>query len=104
MAVETGRNTEEAARDADRNAVAVEFADGTRRAYAVVIRTDDWLYAERLVGEGEGLEDEEIEAINPDAVRRIRSACIHFFDGGAVHHGEGLLVDPAVLLAEYGLD
>lgn len=111
MAVETGQRRdgadgEEAAPAADRNAVAVEFADGTQAEYAVVIRPDDgdWLHAERLVGEGDGLDDEEIEAINPDAVRRVRSDCVHFFDGGTVHYGDGLLVDPAALLAEYGLD
>lgn len=87
---------------ADRNAVAVHFADGTVASYAVVVRVaeDDWLYAERLVGDGDGLDEEEVESINPDAVHRIRSDCVHRFDGGVVHHGSGLLVDPDAVLAD----
>lgn len=110
MAVETGQRHESADDEgspaADRNAVGVEFSDGTTQDYAVVIRPDDgdWLHAERLVGERDGLDDEEIEAINPDAVRRVRSDCVHFFDGGSLHYGEGLLVDPATLLADCGFD
>jgi hypothetical protein len=108
MAVETGQAGETADdpdADPDRNDVTVEFADGTAAAYAVVVRppAGDWLHAERLVGDGDGLDDEEIEAINPDAVQRIRSDCVHVFDGGAVHYGEGLLVDPDALLADCGL-
>lgn len=108
MAVETSQGAEtadEAGAAPDRNDVTVDFADGTHAAYAVVVRPpgDDWLHAERLVGDGDGLDDEEIEAINPDAVQRIRSDCVHFVDGGAVHYGEGLLVDPDALLADCGL-
>lgn len=108
MAVE-GRREQEDAPDAgeradpaaDRNQVAVHFADGTVATYAVVVRPrgDDWLYAERLVGDGDGFDDEEAESINADHVRRIRSDCVHRGDGGAVHHGTGLFVDPDSLLA-----
>jgi hypothetical protein len=119
MAVETGRNREDGAAadaadadaaesdagagDADRNQVAVHFADGTVAAYAVVVRRrdDDWLYAERLVGDGDGLDDEEVESINAERVRRIRSACVHHGEAGVVHHGAGLFVDPEALLAEH---
>jgi len=108
MSIETRRETRsEAEADdgtdaADRNAVAVHLADGTVARYAVVVRAhdDDWLYAERLVGEGDGLDEEEVESINPSAVHRIRSDCVHRFDGGVVHHGSGLLVDPDALLAD----
>jgi len=113
MAVETGREPEREGQDdataaeaRDRNGVAVCFSDGTERGYAVVIRPheDDWLHAERLVGDGDGLDEEEIEAINPDAVRRLRADRVHFFDGGALYYGDGLLVDPDALVAEWGLD
>lgn len=108
MSIETRRETrseteaDEDAEVADRNAVAVHFADGTVASYAVVVRAhdEDWLYAERLVGEGDGLDEEEVESINPAAVHRIRSDCVHRFDGGVVHHGSGLLVDPDALLAD----
>ena len=87
---------------ADRNAVAVHFSDGAVATYAVVVRhrAADWLYAERLVGDGDGLDEEEVESINPDAVHRIRSDAVHRFEGGVVHHGSGLLVDPEALLAD----
>ena len=113
MAVETGgqRRGEadgDAAADAprDRNGVGVQFMDGTERAYAVVVRPGDggWLHAERLVGDGDGLDEEEFEAINPDAVRRVRSDRVHYISGCAVHCGDGLLADPETLLAECGLD
>lgn len=87
---------------ADRNAVAIQFTDGTVATYALVVRDagTDWLYAERLVGDGEGFDDEEVESINPDTVRRVRSARMHRVDGAVVHHGPGLFVDPEVVLTE----
>lgn len=111
MAVERGQRPDDAEGEAaatpahDRNGVAVRFTDGTERDYAVVVRRDDdWLHAERLVGEADGLDEEEIEAINPAAVQRVRADRVHLFDGGAVYYGDGLLVDPDALLAEWGLD
>ncbi len=88
-----------------RNGVAVHFDDGTVANYAFVVRPSEgtWLHAERLVGDGDGLDEEEVEAINVDAVRRVRSADVHVVDGCAVHCGSGLLVDPEALLAECGL-
>ncbi len=93
---------DDSATTAGRNAVAVHFSDGSVASYAVVVRhrAADWLYAERLVGEGDGLDDEEVESINPDAVHRIRSDSVHRFDGGVVHHGSGLLVDPDAIVAD----
>ncbi|MFB6309595.1 MAG: hypothetical protein ABEH64_00295 [Salinirussus sp.] len=106
MAVETDhhdRTTEEAASTPDRNGVAVEFADGAVRRYAVVVRPrdGDWFHAERLVGDGDGFDDEEIEAINPDSVTRIRSDQVHRCGTAAVHIADGLLVDPERLAAEW---
>lgn len=87
---------------ADRNGVAVQFTDGTVADYALVVRDPaaDWLYAERLVGEGDGLDDEEVETINPAAVRRVRSDCAARVDGAVVHHAAGLFVDPEAVVAE----
>jgi hypothetical protein len=100
------RPAEETTPASDRNEVDVEFADGTQASYAVVARPSggDWLHAERLVGDADGLDDEEFESLNADAVRRIRSDRVHVRDGGTVHVGDGLLVDPDRLAAEYGLD
>jgi hypothetical protein len=112
MAIETGGQRRAAAEgdetaDAprDRNDVAVQYMDGTEQDYAVVIRpaAGGWFHAERLVGEGDGLDEEEFEAINPDAVRRVRSDRVHYLSGCAVHCGDGLLADPETLLAECGL-
>ncbi len=99
------RPAEEATAATDRNQVDVEFTDGTHESYAVVVRPTggDWLHAERLVGDADGLDDEEFESVNADAVRRIRSDRVHIRDGGTVHVGDGLLVDPDRLAAEYGL-
>lgn len=89
-----------------RNGVAVHFADGSVAHYAFVVRERgaDWLYAERLVGDGDGLDDEEAESINADAVHRVRSEAVHRFEDGVVHHASGLLVEPEALLSECGLD
>lgn len=97
-ATETG----EGADAADRNGVAIHFAGGDVARYAVVVRTPDadWLYAERLIGDGDGVDEEEFETINPDAVRRVRSECVHRVECCVVHHGPGLFVDPERLVAE----
>jgi hypothetical protein len=99
------RPAEETTPASDRNEVDVEFADGTQESYAVVVcpADGDWLHAERLVGDADGLNDEEFESLNADAIRRIRSDRVHVRDGGTVHVGDGLLVDPDRLAAEYGL-
>lgn len=99
---EAPRPGERADAAADRNGVAVHFTDGETARYALVVRDPetDWLYAERLVGDGDGLDEEEVETINPDAVRRVRSAGAQRVDGAVVHHGESLFVDPEAVLAE----
>ena len=79
MSIETRRETrseteaDEDAEVADRNAVAVHFADGTVASYAVVVRAhdEDWLYAERLVGEGDGLDEEEVARFSLDPSERL---------------------------------
>ncbi|MHB9285867.1 hypothetical protein ACKVMT_02365 [Halobacteriales archaeon Cl-PHB] len=102
----TGDAGETATAADQRNGVAVHFDDGSVATYAFVVRPSDgdWLHAERLVGDGDGLDEEEVEAINVDAVRRVRSADVHVVDGCAVHCGSGLLVDPDAIVAECGLD
>lgn len=99
------RPVEDTTPTSDRNEVDVEFVDGSHESYAVVVRPagGDWLHAERLVGDADGLDDEEFESLNADAVRRIRSDRVHVRDGVTVHVGDGLLVDPDRLAAEYDL-
>lgn len=98
----TTRPTEQGVTSADRNGVAVQFTDGDVARYALVVRDPnaDWLYAERLVGDGDGFDDEEVETINPAAVRRVRSPRAHHVDGAVVHLGPGLFIDPDVVLAD----
>ena len=89
-----------------RNAVAVHFENGDVTTYAFVVRTADaeWLYAERLAGDDDGFDEEEIEAVNADAVCRIAAPRVHLFGDGVVHLGDDLLVDPTTLLEDSWFD
>ncbi len=89
-----------------RNAVTVHFDNGEVAEYAFVVRSADadWLYAERLAGDGDGFDEEEIEAVNADAVCRITAPRVHLFGEGVVHFGDDLLVDPTTLLEDSWFD
>ena len=89
-----------------RNGVTVHFENGEVAAYAFVVRADDedWLYAERLAGDEDGFDEEEIEALNADAVCRITASRVHLFGDGVVHFGDDLVVDPTTLLEDSWFD
>lgn len=89
-----------------RNGVAVHFANGEVAAYAFVVRAEgaDWLYAERLAGDDDGFDDEEIEALNAEQVCRITAPRVHLFGDGVVHFGDDLVVDPTRLLEDSWFD
>jgi hypothetical protein len=101
-----GEAPQSAAADDARNGVTVHFENGDAASYAFVVRSHDadWLYAERLRGDADGFDDEEVEAINAATVCRIVASRVHLFGDGVVHFGDDLLVDPTTLLADSWFD